>query len=153
MADQWGSLLASRRAPSATLADSAAGVGAGLLGALRCRPGSAAAGYQLDTWQRKAINRALATDAEGILVHRSYLISTARQQGKTALVRALIAWALTAQEGPPWQSIAGVAYDRKQAKLPYRAVMQDLAPLRRKGAELRNHAVSGHPLRHARPAP
>jgi hypothetical protein len=93
-------------------------------------------GITLDTWQRRALNRALAVDEAGRLVHRSYLISTARQNGKTALVRSLIAWALTAQEGPPWHSIAGVAYDRQQAMLPYRAVMQDLAPLRRKGAEL-----------------
>ena len=89
-------------------------------------------GITLDTWQRKAINRALATDASGRLVHRAYLISTARQNGKTALVRALIAWALTAQEGPPWQSIAGVAFDRRQAMLPYKAVLADLAPLQRR---------------------
>jgi hypothetical protein len=91
----------------------------------------------LDTWQRRALNRALAVDEDGRLVHRSYLISTARQNGKTALVRALIAWALTAQEGPRWNSIAGVAYDRQQAMLPYKAVMEDLRPLRQKGAELR----------------
>jgi hypothetical protein len=94
-------------------------------------------GIRLDDWQQRAINRALATDEAGKLVHRSYLISTARQNGKTALVRSLIAWALTAQEGPPWHRIAGVAYDRAQAKLPYDAVLEDLRPLRRRvGSEL-----------------
>ena len=35
----------------------------------------------LDTWQRRALNRALAVDEAGILVHRSYLISTATAEG------------------------------------------------------------------------
>ena len=89
-------------------------------------------GIRLDRWQRRALNRALAVDADGRLVHRMYLVSTGRQNGKTALVRALIAWALTAFEGPPWSSIAGVAFDRRQAMIPYRAVLADLAPLQRR---------------------
>jgi hypothetical protein len=87
----------------------------------------------LDRWQQRALNRALAVNANGKLVHRIYLISTARQNGKTALVRALIGWALTAAEGPQsWQSIIGLASDRKQAQIPYRAVLADLAPLYRR---------------------
>ena len=60
---------------------------------------------ELDRWQRRALYRALACDAAGRLVHREYLISTGRQSGKTALVRALIGWALTTDIGPAWQLI------------------------------------------------
>jgi phage terminase large subunit-like protein len=85
-------------------------------------------GIALDRWQQKAINRALAVDAQGRNVHRLYLISTARQQGKTALVRALIGYALTGQS-PPWGFILGLAHDRTQARIPYEAVMADLSPI------------------------
>lgn len=59
-------------------------------------------------------------------------MSTGRQNGKTLLVRALISWALTARILPPWVMIAGLAHDRKQAQIPYRAVMADLAPIARR---------------------
>lgn len=86
-------------------------------------------GIELDYWQRRAITRALACDAAGRLVHREYLISTARQQGKTALVRALIGWALTTDVGPAWALIYGLAYNRPQARIPYVAVLADLVDL------------------------
>ena len=89
-------------------------------------------GIRLDRWQRRALNRALACDAAGRLVHRIYLLSTGRQNGKTALVRALIGWALTAREGPLWRLIYGVAHDRGQARIPYEAVGVDLAPMARR---------------------
>jgi hypothetical protein len=84
---------------------------------------------ELDRWQRRALNRALAYDAAGLLVHRIYLVSVPRQNGKTAIVRALIGWALTELYGPDWRMILGVAHDRRQAGLPYRALLADLAPL------------------------
>jgi hypothetical protein len=86
-------------------------------------------GIELDRWQRIALNRALAYGADGLLVHRTYLISVPRQNGKTAIVRALIGWALTNLQGPDWRMILGVAHDRRQAGLPYRALLADLAPL------------------------
>jgi len=89
-------------------------------------------GIQLDRWQRRALNRALAYDAAGRLVHRLYLISTARQNGKTALVRALIVWYLTSRRTPEWAMALGLAHDRKQAALPYRAVLADLEPIARR---------------------
>lgn len=89
-------------------------------------------GITLDRWQRRALNRALAYDLGFHLVHRIYLISTARQNGKTALVRALIGWALTARVIPAWSAIAGLAHDRTQARIPYQAVAQDLAPMARR---------------------
>lgn len=89
-------------------------------------------GIRLDRWQRRALNRALAYDADGQLVHRVYLISTARQNGKTALVRALIGWALTARVIPAWRRILGLAHDKAQARIPYAAVAADLAPIARR---------------------
>lgn len=89
-------------------------------------------GITLDRWQRRALNRALAYDLSFRLVHRIYLISTARQNGKTALVRALIGWALTARVIPDWSAIAGLAHDKTQARIPYQAVAQDLAPMARR---------------------
>jgi hypothetical protein len=89
-------------------------------------------GITLDRWQRRALNRALAYGPDGRLLHRLYLISTARQNGKTALVRALIAWALTFADGPEWHRILGLAHDRRQARLPYEAVMGDLGQLARR---------------------
>ena len=86
-------------------------------------------GITLDRWQRRAIARALAVDATGRLVHREYLVSTARQQGKTALVRALIGWALTTDAGPAWSLLYGLAHNRPQARIPYDAVLADLRPI------------------------
>lgn len=44
----------------------------------------------------------------------------------------MIGWALTGPDGPAWHRILGLAHDRKQARLPYEAVMADLAPLARR---------------------
>lgn len=89
-------------------------------------------GITLDRWQRRALNRALAYDARGFLVHRHYLVSTGRQNGKTVLFRALIGWALTARDTPAWTTILGLAHDKKQARVPYTAVLADLAPIKRR---------------------
>lgn len=89
-------------------------------------------GIRLDRAQRRALNRALATIG-GRLAHRIYLVSTGRQSGKTVTVRALIGWALTAAALPDsWREILGLAYDRKQARIPYAAVLEDLRPLARR---------------------
>lgn len=104
----------------------------------------------LDRWQRRALNRALAvhlvrTPALSLpgrstlrsrelerLVHSIYLTSTGRQNGKTVKVRSLIGWALTARETPEWSRILGLAHDRGQARIPYEAVLADLGPIRRR---------------------
>lgn len=98
--------------------------------AFAAAPAPLGLGLELDRWQRRVLNRALAVDSQGQLVHRLYLASTARQNGKTAIVRSLVGWALTAAWLPPWSMIAGLAFDRKQAAIPYRAVLADLAPIR-----------------------
>lgn len=89
-------------------------------------------GIYLDRWARRALNRALAYDASGRLVHRLFLLSVARQNGKTMLVRVLIGWALTAKRTPAWSLIVGLAHDRAQARVPYEAVLSDLADLGRR---------------------
>ena len=47
-------------------------------------------------------------------------------------VRCLIGWALTAAQLPEWQHIIGIAHDKTQARIPYRAVSEDLTPLARR---------------------
>lgn len=96
---------------------------------LYCRRGL---GFPLDTWQQRAINRALAHDEAMRLVHSLYLISTGRQQGKTLISRVVIGAALTELDMPEWSSILGLAHDRAQASIPYRAILADLAPIARR---------------------
>ena len=89
-------------------------------------------GIQLDVWQRRALNRALAFDRDRRLVHRIYLVSVGRQNGKTASSRSVVGWALTAPAIPEWTRILGLAHDRAQARIPYEAVLEDLEPIRRR---------------------
>lgn len=89
-------------------------------------------GIELDRWQSRVLWRALVTDDAGKLLHREYLASTARQCGKTAIVRALIGWALTTLEGPAWSLLYGLAHNRPQARIPYNAVLADLRPIERR---------------------
>lgn len=90
-------------------------------------------GIELDRWQARAINRALATDAAGRLVHRLYLTSCGRQNGKTVGVRSLVGATLTVDAMPDtWSVVLGLAHDKKQARIPYTAVHDDLLPIRRR---------------------
>lgn len=99
----------------------------------------------LDTWQRRILNRALvvvhtptAVSIAGRptlrpqprLGHRIFLASAGRQGGKTTTVRSLIGWALTAAAMPDWRLILGLAHDRTQARVPYEAVLADLEPIK-----------------------
>jgi len=94
-------------------------------------------GLILDRWQRRILVRALAVDDAGRLVHRVYVASTGRQNGKTALVRSLLGFMLTSPDIPPWQLALGVAHDREQARIPYNALLADLEPMaRRRGRHL-----------------
>jgi len=85
-------------------------------------------GLQLLLWQQDVLNHALACDPSGALAHRLVVASTGRQNGKTALCRALIGWGMEARPMPlSWATIMGVAYDRKQATRLYHDVAADLA--------------------------
>lgn len=102
-------------------------------------------GIELDVWQRRSINRALAI-ARGPtsfslpgrptqrpvehLAHRIYLTSAGRQNGKTVIVRSVTGWALTAAAMPDWRFILGLAHDKTQARVPYTAVLADLTPIK-----------------------
>lgn len=97
-------------------------------GPIVARHASKAYGLDLLLWQRDVINQALACDPSGAIVHRLYTASSGRQNGKTALCRALIGWAMEALPMPlSWSTVMGVAYDRKQATRLYHSVAGDLA--------------------------
>lgn len=89
-------------------------------------------GIRLDRWQQRALNRALVVDRRDRLLHSHYLVSTARQNGKTVGVRSLAGWGLTELDGPDWSRFLGLAHDRGQARIPYLAVLADLEPIRRR---------------------
>jgi hypothetical protein len=85
-------------------------------------------GLQLLTWQRYALRYALACDRTGVPAWRHVVLSTARQNGKSTLVRALLDWSLMLP-GPLWQTVIGLAYDRRQAARIYHDVLVDVEGL------------------------
>lgn len=88
-----------------------------------------------DPWQRYVIIKVLRHDKSGVLIHRTALFSTARQNGKSIIVRAFYGWLL--DEGrklwpfSTWTDIRAAAHDAKQARIIYKAVYQDLARIPR----------------------
>lgn len=50
-------------------------------------------------WQRRVLDGQLAFDDDGDLLHRYSLVSTARQNGKTVALAALVGWWLTSMSG------------------------------------------------------
>jgi phage terminase large subunit-like protein len=98
---------------------------------------------RLDGWQGYALDRVLACDAAGRLLTRTAIVSTARQNGKTALARGLIAWAL---DVGPWPLILGAAGDREQARIIYRAVaadVEDSPELSRRWVTTKRQGITG----------
>jgi len=85
-------------------------------------------GLQLLGWQRYALRYALACDRSGTGAWKHVVVSTARQNGKSTLVRALLDWSLML-EGPLWQTVIGLAYDRRQAARIYHDVLVDVEGL------------------------
>lgn len=81
-------------------------------------------------WQAYVICKALRHDKAGDLVHRTALFSTARQNGKSVIVRAFYGWLLDCGRtiGPfrEWTDIRAAAHDAKQARIIYKAVYGDL---------------------------
>jgi hypothetical protein len=92
-------------------------------------------GITFGRWQAHAIRNALRHDRHGDLVHRIVLLSTARQNGKSVIVRGLYGWLL--DEGrclPPfagWTTILAAAHDAKQARIIYKGVYNDLSGIER----------------------
>jgi hypothetical protein len=92
-------------------------------------------------WQARAIDKALRHDRKGDLIHRTILWSTARQNGKSVIIRAFYGWLF--DEGhklpafAPWKMLLAAAHDAKQARLIYDGVYTDLDAIPRltKGPE------------------
>ena len=84
----------------------------------------------LDPWQRYALYRILEHDADMQLLARLSLISVARQNGKSVIVRSLVGWLL--DEGHKWDTfrkwdfILLAAHDAKQARIPYDYIRRDV---------------------------
>jgi phage terminase large subunit-like protein len=78
-------------------------------------------------WQVRALCGQLAADSAGDLIFRESLVSTARQQGKTVALSALIGWWLTdlaAVRGKP-QNVLSTAHKLDRAE----AIFNVLAPI------------------------
>jgi phage terminase large subunit-like protein len=86
-------------------------------------------GVQLYPWQGAALDHALACDPGGSrMAHRLYLVSCARQNGKSTAARALLDW-IVAGRSPLWRACLGLAYDRVQALRLYQDVLADVEGL------------------------
>jgi hypothetical protein len=87
-------------------------------------------GRRIDWWQARTLRRVLRHDRFGHLIHRTALFSTARQNGKSVVVRTFYGWLL--DEGHDhvpfshWAELIAAAHDAKQARLLYSAVYRDL---------------------------
>jgi hypothetical protein len=104
-------------------------------------------GITLVGWQKYAVDNILRHDKRGDLIHRMVLLSTARQNGKSVIVRVVFGWML--DEGrclPPfqsWTTLLAAAHDAKQARIIYRGVLGDMLKIDRlvQATKGRNSAV------------
>jgi hypothetical protein len=84
----------------------------------------------LDPWQQYALYRMLEHDADMHLLARQVLLSVARQNGKSVIIRAIVGWLL--DEGYKWDTfrkwdfILLAAHDAKQARIPYDYIRRDV---------------------------
>jgi hypothetical protein len=84
-------------------------------------------GYELMDWQKHVVAGMTAFDGEGKLVHRRALLTVARQNGKSWILKPMIGAALTtiaAERGRP-QNVANTAHELKLASLMF----EELAPI------------------------
>ena len=85
---------------------------------------------KLDNWQEHALDRMLEHDADYQLIARQVLISVARQNGKSVIVRGIVGWLL--DEGYKWDTfrkwdlVILAAHDAKQARIPYDYIRRDV---------------------------
>lgn len=88
-----------------------------------------------DPWQEYVAYKAFRRDKRGHFIHRTALFSTARQNGKSVIIRAFYGWLLdvgrTHEPFCHWSEIRAAAHDAKQARIIYKAVYQDLARIPR----------------------
>ena len=87
-------------------------------------------GVTLGRWQAYVVGQILRYDRNGDLIARTALLSTARQNGKSLIVRSIVGWALDeGQKLEPfagWTAILAAAHDSRQARLVYKAVAADI---------------------------
>jgi len=87
-------------------------------------------GITLGPWQDYAIGRLLECDSEGDLIARVGLLSVARQNGKSVIVRAIVGWMLDEGYKLPafrdWKFLLLAAHDAKQARIPYGFIRKDV---------------------------
>jgi hypothetical protein len=88
-----------------------------------------------DPWQEYVAYKVFRHDKQGRFIHRTALFSTARQNGKSVIIRAFVGWLLdvgrTKEPFCHWSEIRAAAHDAKQARIIYKAVYQDLAKIPR----------------------
>ena len=81
-------------------------------------------------WQEYAIGRMLECDDMGDLIARLILLSVARQNGKSVIVRIVVGWLMDEGYRLPafeaWNFILLAAHDAKQARIPYDFIRRDL---------------------------
>jgi len=84
----------------------------------------------LDPWQAYVIHQVLRHDRKGNLFHRIALFSTARQNGKTVIVRVIVGWILAEGQRLPafsgWTEMLAAAHDAPQARIMYKRVLSDI---------------------------
>lgn len=87
-------------------------------------------GMTLGPWQAYALERVLEHDSNGDLLAALALVSVARQNGKSVIVRALVGWLLDEGIKLPafsaWDFALLAAHDAKQARIPYDYIRRDL---------------------------
>lgn len=106
-------------------------------------------GITLDPWQVHVLKKALRYDKNGDIIARVSLFSTARQNGKSVVVRAFYGWMLDeGQYLPPfkgWTTILCAAHDAKQARIIYRGVLRDMQSIDIKGRFTEYYGIeAGH---------
>ena len=122
----WGG--AKMAAPALESPRSALGVGS--YGPMVVRWAKRRLKINLDAWQQYALYRALEYDKDVHLLARLVLLSVARQNGKSVIVRAFVGWLM--DEGhkyaafKKWDFILLAAHDAKQARIPYDYIRRDL---------------------------
>ena len=85
-------------------------------------------GLKLMGWQARAVRDALTVDADGAFVFREALISTARQQGKSILMKSVAGWWATefAALRKEAQSVVIVANQKKRSMALFRDLAREM---------------------------
>lgn len=92
-------------------------------------------GITVGPWQRRVITAMLRYDRNGNLIHRTVLLSTGRQNGKSVIVRVVFGWLMDHGRRhaafSSWTTILAAAHDAKQARIIYKGVYSDLSSIPR----------------------